>query len=174
MNSQENQWFALQLVGTAPHAKKPDDSDHDEATRQLNSLLRGEIAASETYRMAIDKLIQDGRDPSQVAILRIMQREHIQVAQIFRMRIAEMGAVSDDSSGGWGAWAKLAMGTAQLFGDSAALHALRDGEEYGLNEMRSAIENLDAGSAELVEKAMIPAQRRHVQRLTSLINAMAA
>jgi hypothetical protein len=174
MNSQENQWFALQLVGNAPHAYPPHDSDHDDAARQLNSLLRGEIAASETYRMAIDKLIQDGRDPNQVATLRIMQREHVQVAQIFRKRIAEMGGVSDNSSGGWGAWAKLAMGAAQLFGDSAALHALRDGEEYGLNEMRSAIENLDAGSAELVEKAMIPAQRRHIQRITSLINATAA
>ena len=172
MNSQEHQWFALQLVGTESRAHGPDD--HDQAARQLNSLLRCEIAASETYRMAIDKLIQDGRDPKQVAILRVMQREHVQVAQIFRKRIAEMGGVSDDSSGGWGAWAKVAMGTAQLFGDSAALHALKDGEEYGLKEMRSAIENLDAESAELVEKAMIPAQRRHVQRITSLIEAISA
>jgi len=174
MNSQENQWFALQLVSSAPHANRPDDSHHEEAARQLNSLLRGEIAASETYRMAIDKLMLDGRDPSEVAILRLMQREHVQVAQIFRKRIAEMGGISDDSSGGWGAWAKLAMSAAQVFGDSAALHALRDGEEYGLNEMRSAIENLDAESAELVEKAMIPAQKRHVQRIKSLIDAIAA
>ncbi len=174
MNSQEHQWFTLQLVGSAPYPHRPDDSDHNEAARQLNSLLRGEIAASETYRMAIDKLMQDGRDPSEVTILRVMQREHVQVAQVFRKRISEMGGVSDDSSGGWGAWAKLAMGAAQLFGDSAALHALRDGEEYGLNEMRSAIENLDAESAELVEKAMIPAQKRHVQRITSLIDKISA
>jgi hypothetical protein len=174
MNSQEQQWFTLQLVGSGSHAHGPNDSHHDEAAQQLNSLRRGEIAASETYRMAIDKLMRDGRDPSRVAVLRVMQREHVQVAEIFRKRIAEMGGVSDDSSGGWGAWAKVAMGTAQLFGDSAALHALRDGEEYGLKEMRSAIENLDAASAELVEKAMIPAQRRHVQRITSLIDAISA
>jgi len=174
MNPQEQRWFALPVVDDGRHLHGPRDADHSEAVRQLNSLLRGEIAASETYRMAIDKLIEDGRNPGEAAMLRQMQREHIRAAEVFRKRIAELGGVSEDSSGGWGAWAKVAMGAAQIFGSSSVLHVLRDGEDHGLKEMRAAIDNLDAESAELVEKVMIPAQERHIRRITSLIDLTSA
>jgi hypothetical protein len=164
-----SQWFALPMTDPAgPNRQK--DHDYAEAVRQLNSLLRGEISAAETYRMAIDKLIQDGRDPGQVATLRELQRDHIRAASIFRKRIAELGEASDESSGAWGAWAKVAMGTAQLFGDTAALRALKDGEDHGLKELRASVENLDTESAELVEKGLIPAQQRHISRVSTLID----
>jgi len=40
--------------------------------------------------------------------------------------------------------------------------------------MRNALDNLDADSAELVEKAMIPAQSRHIGRVNSLIDLFSA
>jgi hypothetical protein len=163
------QWFTLPMSDPAG-PNRHNDRDYSEAVRQLNSLLRGEISAAETYRMAIDKLIEDERDPGQVAILRELQRDHIRAASIFRKRIAELGEASGESSGAWGAWAKVAMGTAQLFGDNAALRALKDGEDHGLKEMRLSVENLDAESAELVEKGLIPAQERHIHRISSLID----
>ena len=174
MNPQEHPWFSLPLADSVHSADRRSNPDQDEAVQQLNLLLRGEIAASETYRMAIDKLIKDGQDPSRVATLREMQREHIRAEQIFRKRISELGGVPQDSSGIGGTWPRVAMGTAQLFGDSAALHALRDGEEQGLQEMKAGVEKLDAESAMLLEKVMIPAQTRHVRRITSLIGLISA
>jgi len=173
MNPQEQRWFTLPLE-SINHPRARNDIDNHEIILQFNSLLRGEIAASETYRMAIDKLIKDGRGPAQIGMLHEIQREHIRAAQVFRKRIAELGGISEESSGTWGKWAKVAMGAAQLFGDRATLHALRDGEEQGLKEMQSAIQNIDANSAELLEKAMIPAQARHIRRITSLIHVIAA
>jgi Domain of unknown function (DUF2383) len=107
-------------------------------------------------------------------LLREIQREHIRAEQIFRKRISELGGVPEDSSGIGGAWARVAMGTAQLFGDSAALHALREGEEQGLREMQAGLASVDAESAMLLEKVMIRAQARHVRRITSLIGLISA
>jgi hypothetical protein len=173
MNPQEHPWFSLPPAG-AMRLNGINNPDQDEAVQQLNLLLRGEIAASETYRMAIDKLIKDGQDPSRVATLSEIQREHIRAEQIFRKRISELGGVPEDSSGIGGAWARVAMGTAQLFGDSAALHALREGEEQGLREMQAGLASVDAESAMLLEKVMIRAQARHVKRITSLIGLISA
>jgi hypothetical protein len=168
MNSEEQRWFTLPLVESfQPHARGKNGMGREEVVQQFNLLLRGEISATEIYRMAIDKLMKDGQDPSRVATLREIQREHIRAAQVFRKRISELGGLSEESSGNWGI--KVAMGAAQLFGDNATLHALRDSEEHGLKEMQASLEHLDADSAELVERAMMPGQAKHIRRITSLI-----
>ncbi len=79
--------------------------DRGEAVRQLNSLLRGEISAAETYRMAIEK-IADGDASGNVQVLRQMQEEHGRAAQELRERIRSLGGEPSDSSGAWGAWAQ--------------------------------------------------------------------
>jgi hypothetical protein len=174
MNAQQQRWYLFPAGNLETESTGAMRLRNEDAIRQLNTLLRGEIAASETYRMGIDKLISDGNDPVRVSILRELQHDHVRAGQIFRKRVNELGGIAEQTSGGWGAWAKIAMGTAQIFGDSAALHALRDGEEHGLKEMRNALDNLDADSAELVEKAMIPAQSRHIGRVNSLIDLFSA
>src|SRR6202000_288401 len=98
MNSQ--QWYTLPLHDVDQEHLRHEDRDYSDSIQQLNSFLRGEISASETYRMAIDKLIGDGKSPGNVAMLRDLQRDHVRAAQIFRQRIAELGGVSNDSSGG--------------------------------------------------------------------------
>jgi Domain of unknown function (DUF2383) len=174
MNMQQQRWYLFPAGNLGTESQGAMRSRNEEAVRHLNTLLRGEIAASETYRMGIDKLISDGIDTVRVSILRELQHDHLRAGQIFRRRVKELGGIAEETSGGWGAWTKIAMGTAQIFGDSAALHALRDGEEHGLKEMRHALDNLDADSAELVEKAMIPAQARHIGRINSLIDLFSA
>src|SRR6187402_1524845 len=87
-----------------------------EAVRQLNSFLRGEISAAETYRMAIDKAGDSENNAANVGLLREIQEEHGRAAQAIRDRIRELGGEPSDSSGAWGAWAKLVEGTASVFG----------------------------------------------------------
>jgi hypothetical protein len=147
---------------------------NDEAVQQLNAFLRGQISASETYRMAIDKLIDDQVDPSRVSELRHLQMEHVKAAEQLRRRIVELGGEPADSSGPWGAWAKFALGTAEIFGDTAALRAIKDGEVHGLKEMNDGLIHLDTESAELIRNHLIPAQQSHVAMISQLIEIVGA
>src|SRR5436190_5733796 len=123
-----------------------------ETVRQLNSFLRGEIAAAETYRMAIDKVASGNQQQeTNVGMLREIQEEHGRAAQAIRDRIRELGGEPSDSSGAWGAWAKFTQGTANLFGDASALKSLKDGEEHGLKDYQEGGDDIDASSVELVQ-----------------------
>src|SRR3982751_5174934 len=139
-----------------------------EGVTQLNSLLRGEISAAETYRMAIDK-VADSSNAANAGLLREIQEEHGRAAQGLRDRIRELGGEASDSSGAWGAWAKFTQGTANLFGDASSLKSLKEGEEHGLKDYREGADDIDAISSELVQNQLIPAQQRHINLLDQLI-----
>ena len=144
--------------------------DASGAVKQLNSLLRGEISAAETYRMAMDRAMSEqasSRTPS-LGLLREIQEEHGRAAQALRSRIHSLGGEADQSSGAWGIWAKLAQGTSNLFGNAASMKSLKEGEEHGLKDY-SSCSGLDATSMELIENQLIPAQRRHINLLDQLI-----
>src|SRR4051794_35881313 len=115
--------------------------DAAESCRQLNSFLRGEISAAETYRMAIDKVADDRSNTANLGLLREIQEEHGRAAQAIRERIRELGGEASDSSGAWGAWAKTVQGTANIFGDTSSLKALKEGEEHGLKDYRDGLED---------------------------------
>lgn len=142
----------------------------DETVPQLNSLLRGEISAAETYRMAIDKLAGGGKAEN-VGLLQGIQEEHGRAAQGIRDRIQELGGEASDSSGAWGAWAKTVQGTMNLLGDAASLKALKEGEEHGLKDYQAALDAVDATSGQLIQNQLIPAQQRHISLLDQLISA---
>jgi len=149
--------------------------DQGETVRQLNSLLRGEISAAETYRMAIEKLSDsDKAAVSSVGLLRQMQEEHGRAAQALRDRIREFGGEASDSSGVWGAWAKFTQGTSNLFGDAAALKSLKEGEEHGLKDYQEALDDVDSTSAELIQNQLLPAQQKHIAVLDQLIESVNA
>jgi uncharacterized protein (TIGR02284 family) len=144
--------------------------DRGEAVRQLNSLLRGEISAAETYKMAIDK-IADSDVSEHAQVLRQMQEEHGRAAQELRERIRSLGGEPSDSSGAWGAWAQTVQGTMNLFGDAAALKSLNEGEEHGLKDYQEALDDTDQLTASLIQSELIPNQQRHIEMLDTLINA---
>ena len=146
--------------------------DTDEACRQLNSFLRGEISAAETYRMAIDKAGQSADANGNMSLLREIQEEHGRAAQALRDRIRELGGEPSDSSGAWGAWAKFVQGTGNLLGDAASLKSLKEGEEHGLKDYEEGVDDIDATSAELVQNQLIPAQQRHISLLDQLIHSV--
>jgi bacterioferritin (cytochrome b1) len=146
-------------------------ADTDEAIRQLNSFLRGEISAAETYRMAIDKAGDSDKNAANLGLLREIQEEHGRAAQAIRDRIRELGGEPSDSSGAWGAWAKTVQGTMNLFGDGAALKSLKEGEEHGLKDYVEAVDDVDPNSAQLIQNQLIPAQQRHINLLDQLITS---
>jgi len=135
---------------------------------QLNSLLRGEIAATETYRMAIDKIAGD--HASEVGLLQTIQEEHGRNAQTIRGRIRELGGEPADASGAWGAWAKTVQGMAGLLGETACIKSLKEGEEHGLKEYETAAGAVDAQSSQLIRNQFLPAQKKHISLLDQLIS----
>jgi len=146
-------------------------SDTGEACRQLNSFLRGEISAAETYKMAIDKVADDRSAAVSAGMLREIQEEHGRAAQAIRDRIRELGGEPSDSSGAWGTWAKTVQGTMNLFGDSSALKGLKEGEEHGLKDYQEGLDDVDGTSADLISNQLIPAQQRHINLLDQLISS---
>ena len=139
----------------------------DRAVEQLNSLLRGEISAVQTYDQALRKLGDHFGD--EAAELRRIAQEHGEHAQDLRARVRTLGGDPDDSARVWGTLVQAVEGTARLLGDPAALKALREGEEHGLRDYRDALSELDVESRRLVQDALLPAQLRHIQALESMI-----
>jgi uncharacterized protein (TIGR02284 family) len=139
----------------------------NEGVGQLNSLLRGEISAKETYTQAIDKLAKEG-DPD-VEVLRQIAREHTGAVERLRDAVRRAGGTPDESSGAWGSFAKSVEGTAKAFGEKAALKALKEGEEHGLKDYQEALDDVDSSARQVIAGELIPAQQRHIQVLDSLL-----
>jgi demethoxyubiquinone hydroxylase (CLK1/Coq7/Cat5 family) len=121
---------------------------------QLNSFLRGEISAVETYRQALDKVY----DVATRTQLEQCRQSHQRRVDLLRTRIIQLGGRPAGGSGAWGTFAKLAEMGAQLFGERAALDILEEGEDYGLKDYQSHVASLDSDSRYFVERELIPAQ----------------
>jgi uncharacterized protein (TIGR02284 family) len=126
----------------------------------LNSLLRGEIAATETYQQALDKV----SDEPEAVHLRRIHGEHRDAANTLRQHIHQFGGQPDQGSGAWGTFAKAVAGTAKIFGDTAALKALKEGEEHGLKEYEEALEegDLPMECQTLIRTQLLPQTRDHI------------
>jgi uncharacterized protein (TIGR02284 family) len=134
----------------------------------LNSVLRGEMSAVETYRQAESKL---AGAPAGEEIRRI-KREHRDAADELWKQVERAGGTPPEDSGAWGAFAKATEGTAKLFGESAAIKALKEGEEHGLKEYQEVLDQgaLPQEAAALVREQLIPQQREHIATLDRLLD----
>ena len=135
---------------------------------QLNSLLRGEMSAIETYRQALEKMRED--NAFGVDELRALQRDHRDAADALWHHIEQHGGAPSEGSGAWGTFAKAIEGVAKIFGDTAALKALKEGEEHGLKDYQAALEdkNLPADCQALI-RGLMEKQRGHVATIDRLM-----
>lgn len=135
----------------------------------LNSLLRGELAATETYQQAMRQV---GDEPG-AADLRRIHAEHRAAANSLRQLIHQFGGQPDQDSGAWGAFASAVEGTATLFGNTAALKALKEGEEHGMNSYESSLQQTDLCSQcrDLIASTLLPQTREHVAVLDRIMAA---
>ena len=138
------------------------------AVETMNGLLRGELAATETYQQAIAKI---GTSPG-LTELKSIHAEHRSAANEFRQHVHQLGGKPDQGSGTWGAFAKAVEGTATLLGNKAALKALKEGEEHGLKEYRAAMSNRELpqvcrdGLSRLISQT-----QNHISALDTLLKA---
>lgn len=133
----------------------------------LNSLLRGELAATETYQQALAKV---GEEPGAEELRRI-HREHRDTANSLRQHIHHHGGRPEQDSGAWGTFAQFTEGVAKIFGDKAALKGLKEGEEHGLKSYEAALKDGDLAPdcATLLRGTFIPQTREHIATLDRLM-----
>ena len=135
----------------------------------LNCLLRGELAATETYQQAMEK----AGDAGPAAELRQIRDEHRTAANAIRQHIHELGGKPDQDSGIWGAWAKAVEGTAKLFGNTTAMKALKEGEENGLKQYEKILQDDSVPSAckTAIQTTFLPQTHAHISTLDRLMSA---
>ncbi|HEU4404474.1 MAG TPA: DUF2383 domain-containing protein [Polyangiaceae bacterium] len=136
---------------------------------RLNSFLRGELSAVETYQNVLREVTRvDTR-----FTLEDCARSHESRAHCLREAITLLGGTPAAGSGAWGAFAGLFGGAARAFGGRATLYALARGEDRGLRDYRDNFWRLDPKGKELVEAVLLPAQERTRRAIHDLKRALA-
>jgi uncharacterized protein (TIGR02284 family) len=133
----------------------------------LDKLLRGEISAAETYSQAIDKF--SGRQ--EAPALQQFRDDQVEARNQLRRHVHDKGGQPETRSGTRGAFAKSVEGTAKAFGKTPALKALKEGEEQGVSDYESALQDrsLPPECRSLIENDLLPHCRQHIQGLDRLM-----
>lgn len=132
---------------------------------KLNDFLQNEIAAVETYGQCIEK----SKTSSIIERLVELRQSHASRAGLLRDRIVELGGKPAEGSGMWGGFAKLVEGGSKVFGESAALKTLEEGEDKGLNDYTTEVDDLTASTRQFVASQILPEQQRSHDTLSRMI-----
>jgi hypothetical protein len=140
------------------HAEPSDIAgrNKDVSVDALQGFLRAELAAVETYELALKSINHVGVRHALQEIL----TSHAQRSDKIRSRVASLGTEPAGSSGAWGALVKTLQAGADLLGDRLAIAALEQGEEHGLGLYTRAFDDVDWGTQKFVETELLPEQRR--------------
>jgi uncharacterized protein (TIGR02284 family) len=136
---------------------------------QLNSFLRGELSAVETYDQAIAKLADE---PALRDKLEDCRMSHQRRASLLREEISRRGGEPADGSGVWGSFAQLVEGGAKVFGKKAAIAALEEGEDHGRDDYQGDLDELDADARRFVASQLLPEQLRTHDMLSALKHSL--
>jgi hypothetical protein len=140
----------------------------DDDIVQLNSFLRGELSAVETYDQAIEKL---GDEPAVRGKLENCRTSHQLRASLLCEEILRRGGEPAEGSGPWGAFAQIVEGGAKIFGKKAALAALEQGEDHGRDDYKAELDSLSPDLRHFVEAKLLPEQLRTHDALAGLARA---
>lgn len=136
---------------------------HEKRVSTLNSLLRGELSAVETYDQAIRQLAKE-----RIPELAENRDCHAGRVDALRREILGLGGEPVKSSGVWGGFAKVVEKGAALAGRSAILATLEEGEDRGLVDYRKARDELEAPARTSIDTDLLPAQKRTHERMSRL------
>jgi uncharacterized protein (TIGR02284 family) len=123
---------------------------------QLNSFLRGELAAVETYEHALRTLVDfPFRDT-----LEECANSHLRRVNFLSREVRRRGGKPAASSGPWGMFVRAIEGTSAKMGVTSAIAMLEEGEDHGRNDYDRDIEKLDVDGRAFVAQALMPEQIR--------------
>lgn len=131
--------------------------------KQVEELIRGEISAIESFDVVMKKL-DDVQEKQRLSAIR---EDHVNALNTLKKYSGNELEAGVQDSGPWGSFTKSFAGGASLFGDKAALRALKVGEEYGRKEYESLLKEttIDGSLREVITTELLPAQVRHIQTI---------
>ena len=138
-------------------------------TNYVDSILRGELAAVETYDQVIEKYA--GKlDTAALTKIRDTHKSHVAHLQ---EHVRKGGKEPSTESGTWGTFTGALTGVAKLVGPETALAALKTGEQHGIGQYEKAVENKDLleETKTTVRTKLLPEARQHVSQLDAMISA---
>jgi hypothetical protein len=138
--------------------------DHGDAN-DLTALVKDELAAVETYKQALAK-VGDAPGGSE---LRRIEADHEDALSILQERLDDLEVATD--AGLWGTWSQAVESVAQVFGNKAAIMALKEGEEHGVHDYEDALRNesLGADIRRIISSQILPKTRAHIPALERLL-----
>ena len=143
-------------------------ADTQKNVEQLNSFLRGEISAVETYRQALEAL----KSTAYRSKIAECKQSHEQRVAILTEQIRRLGGTPAESSGAWGAFVKAVEGGAAALGEKAAIAALEEGEDHGNADYKRDVSKLDPGVRVVIEQQVMPLQMRSHAEMSALKNQL--
>ena len=140
-------------------------------TEALNSLLRGELSAVETYEQGIAKF----EDSIHKSTLIRIRDEHVKAVTKLQGLVKSYGAEPSTGSGPWGSFVTLLTGTAKVIGPQSLLAVLKQGEEHGISHYEKALDNeeLPIECKYTLRAESLPSCRQHVAMLNGMILTIA-
>ena len=134
---------------------------------RLNVLLRGELAAVETYQQSLGRF----EDREIRAELRRLRDEHAQSISQLRGRILACGGAPAVGASLWSAYIAAIIGTAEGLGPEKVLAALIAGEEFGYEDYKKALASRDLSTAgkTIIHDSLMDRCKIHVQTLHRLL-----
>ena len=138
-------------------------------TKALNGMLRGELAAVESYNQAI-RLVPDSHLREE---LERMRDQHQCAVCSLRKWVREMHEPPAPSSGVWGYFTAAVTGMAAMVGEGGLLAALKRGERYGESAYRQAVGNPDLPDEvrHFIGARLLPQCQAHCNQLERLAPA---
>ncbi|CAN5716682.1 hypothetical protein BH09MYX1_BH09MYX1_00090 [soil metagenome] len=126
----------------------------ERASAQLAGLYRSELAAVQTYDVALchASLAKYAED--------LRKQKHLHEARVAALlqRLHDVGTPVPASSGAWGTFARLVEEAAASFSPEMALAVLEEEEDTLARDYTGALDVLDPSSKALVADQLLPAQ----------------
>jgi hypothetical protein len=133
---------------------------------RLNTLLCCELSACDTYSGVLARIGNHWG----AATLHQIRVDHREAADWLRDRIRQAGTAPVESPGLWSACASL-VDDAGLVGMATVIAALKQGEQYAINEYEEAMhsEDVDEECREHIQTRLIPNGHRHILELDHML-----
>ncbi len=145
----------------------PNTARANESVEILNSLLQGQLAASEACRTALAAGARFAFE--NVHELQRIESNHRQMAVELREEILRLRGRPAESAGAWRAFAEAYVESASLFGARTALEVLLESEQHELEEMEEALFSVPPETRRLIEERLVPREMRHVRALGDVL-----
>ncbi len=129
----------------------------------LNSFLRGEISAVETYRQALPHV----SDRTREALDECLHDHEARVTEL-REQVEKLGGTPAEGSGVWGTFAKVVQAGADILGEKTAIQALEEGEDHGLADYQRDADKIHGDARRFVRMRLLPAQKQTHARMSRL------